>query len=555
MDCKRFEPHAHTYYSNVKFVDSINNPEKLIDKAVSLGLSGIAITDHSSLGAHVVASKYGQMIAETYPYFKVALGEEGYLCSSREKGGPYFHQIWIAKNKIGYKMIREMSSISWIKGYYDRGIFRTPILFDEVKDIVERYGKGNIVATSACLAGHASYHLNRYYETGDQNEYRSADEYVLWMKEVFGDDFYLEIAPGRSAEQLRVNTGMVSFAEKHNVKIVCGTDSHYLDKDDAYIHSIFLNAKSSSDRETDLFYKYAYLQSNEEIADNLVDTGLDFDELCANSSEIYDKIESFSIEHTQQVPVAEIASYPKKKMNTGYDTLNQLFNSDNEQERYWVNYCIDKLHEKNLYNDTYLSRLEEEAHVHKVVGERLDTCMFAYPIFLQHYIDIIWECGSTVGVGRGSACSALSHWLLGVTGLDPIVNDFPFFRYMNESTKELGDIDIDISPSLREKIFEKIREKRGGELGLAQVCTYGTIGSRSAIITAARGLGINNDNAEKISVMIGSERGFTYTLSDMVYGNESKGLKPNTLFIAECEKYTGLLDVAMKLEGVIDHVG
>lgn len=558
----RFDGHCHTMYSNTKFVDSINKPKELIDRAIELGLKGIAITDHSGLGAHVVANQYAQQVREQHPDFKVALGEEGYLCKTREKGNYYFHQIWIAKDKIGHKMIREMSSTSWIKGYYDRGIFRTPILWDEVQEVVERYGRGHIIASSACLAGTANHNLQLMIEAeqaGDtvarKKHHKEIVEYVQFMKSLFGDDFYLEVAPGRSDEQVAVNSRMSSLAKAFGVKMVCFSDAHYLKKEDAQAHSIFLNAKSSSDRETSVFYSFAYLQSQEEVVENLAGTGLDFEELCANSMEIYDKIENYSLFHTQQSPQVEVKDYPKTEKHTDYPTLNYLYQSDEPQERYWVNQCVDNLKDKKLFNDEYLSRLEEEARVHKIVGERLDTCMFSYPIFLQHYINVIWDCGSTIGVGRGSACSALSHWLLGVTQLDPIVNGFPFWRYMNEATKELGDVDIDISPSLREKIFEEIRKQRGGETGVAQVCTWGTLGSRNAVLTAARGMGIDNDKAQYLSSMVGQERGFTYTLSEMINGNEDKGLKPNKTFLIEIGKYPGLLETSLALEGVIDHCG
>lgn len=558
----RFDGHLHTMYSNTKFVDAINKPKELIDRAIELGLKGIAITDHSGLGAHVVANQYAQQVQEQYPDFKVALGEEGYLCKTREKGNYYFHQIWIAKDKIGHKMIREMSSTSWIKGYYDRGIFRTPILWDEVQEIVEKYGRGHIIASSACLAGTANHNLQLMIEAeqaGDtvarKKHHKEIVEYVQFMKSLFGDDFYLEVAPGRSDEQIAVNSRMSSLSKAFGVKMVCFSDAHYLKKEDAKAHSIFLNAKSSGERETDRFYSFAYLQSQDEVIENLAGTGLDFEELCANSMEIYDKIENYSLFHTQQSPQVEVKDYPKTEKHTDYPTLNYLYQSDEPQERYWVNQCVDNLKDKNLFNDEYLSRLEEEARVHKIVGERLDTCMFSYPIFLQHYINVIWDCGSTIGVGRGSACSALSHWLLGVTQLDPIVNGFPFWRYMNEATKELGDVDIDISPSLREKIFEEIRKQRGGETGVAQVCTWGTLGSRNAVLTAARGMGIDNDKAQYLSSMVGQERGFTYTLNEMINGNEDKGLKPNKTFLIEIGKYPGLLETSLALEGVIDHCG
>lgn len=112
-----------------------------------------------------------------------------------------------------------------------------------------------------------------------------------------------------------------------------------------------------------------------------------------------------------------------------YKTLQYLLQSDDEQERYWIQECLKSLYEKGLSNNVaYWDRLEEEAKVKKIIGEKLNTCMFAYPNTLKHYIDLFWECGSTVGAGRGSACSGLNHYLLGITQLDPIEWDLPFWR-------------------------------------------------------------------------------------------------------------------------------
>ena len=117
-----------------------------------------------------------------------------------------------------------------------------------------------------------------------------------------------------------------------------------------------------------------------------------------------------------------------------------MFNSDNIQERYWVNQCFEALLNKKIgLKETYLERLNEEARVKRVIGEKLQTCMFAYPNTLQHYIDLFWECGSIVGAGRGSSCAALNHYLLGITQLNPLKWGLPFFRYLNEDRAELGE--------------------------------------------------------------------------------------------------------------------
>ena len=119
-----------------------------------------------------------------------------------------------------------------------------------------------------------------------------------------------------------------------------------------------------------------------------------------------------------------------------------MLHDDDVQNRYWVNQCLDKLYELGKIDsddgEKYLSELEEEARVKSIISEKLETNMFRYPNTLQHYIDMIWECGSMVGAGRGSSCAALNHYLMGITQLDPIEWDLPFFRYLNEERIELG---------------------------------------------------------------------------------------------------------------------
>ena len=211
-------------------------------------------------------------------------------------------------------------------------------------------------------------------------------------------------------------------------------DAHYLKPEDKEIHKAYLNSKGG-ERETDAFYRYAYLQSTEDVITNLEGTGLNYQELEDNTNEIYDKIENYSFFKLQQVPEIDIPDVPKSshKFNPiQYPNLDYLTSSDNRQERYWVDTCINALKERGLADDdVYLSRLEEEADINREIGRKLNTCMFAYPIFLQHYINLFWECGSTIGPGRGSACAGLNHYLLGITQLDPIQCDFPYWRYSN----------------------------------------------------------------------------------------------------------------------------
>ena len=563
----RFEMHSHSDMSNIRLIDCINTVDSLVDYAVEIGLEGICLTDHEALGNWVKLDQKRQKIQEKYPDFKIGYGNEIYLVDERESSQRYWHFILIAKDPTGAKMLRKLSSNSWMNSYFDRGMERVPTLKTEVMACVEEFGRGHVIASSACLGSeldHCILEMDKAERVGNlegkaEYYYRIVD-FVNWCKSVFSDDYYFEIQPAQSKEQMIVNRRMKALSDYFGVKIVVTTDAHYLKKTDREVHKAFLNSKQG-DREVDEFYAYAYLQTTEEVIENLAGTGLDYAELEANTLEVKNKIQDFGFAHKQQVPQVPVKDYPKVMSKMGYNTLDYLYSSDNPQERYWVNYCCDKLKELNLFNDIYLARLEEEADIQKVIGDKLGTCMFAYPIFLQHYIDSFWEIGSTVGAGRGSACSGLNHYLLGITQLDPIKYNLPYWRYSNKERIELGDIDIDICPSKREEIFTSIREEVG-QLGCVQVCTYGTETTRSAISTACRGYrskdfpdGIDNDVAQYMTSLAPSERGFVWPVHDLVYGNEEKDRKPVKNFLAEVRKYPGLLEIIEKIEGLINHRG
>jgi DNA polymerase-3 subunit alpha len=282
-----------------------------------------------------------------------------------------------------------------------------------------------------------------------------------------------------------------------------------------------------------------------------------------NSRKLGEKFTSYSLERKQMIPKVEVKDYPKSWKwfspgNMRFPLIRELCFSDNIQERYWINECLDSLLEKGLWEDKYLDRIETEADVIKDIGEKLDDCLFAYFNTFKHYIDLFWECGSIVGPGRGSATGFLSNYLLGITQLDPIRWDLPYWRFLNKERAELPDIDIDLAPSKRPAIFDAIRKERG-ELGLVQVATFGTEGTKSAILTACRGYrsadfpdGIDVDQAQYMSSLIPQERGFLWSINDVIYGNEEKDRKPVAPFIREVNNYPGLLSIIMSIEGLVN---
>lgn len=574
-----FDNHAHTWYSNIRLLDCISKPEALLQQAVDIGLTGIAITDHESLGSHVKVNQFAEKLRETNPNFTIALGNEIYLVNERGDGQKYYHFILIAKDAFGYRGIKELSSIAWYNGYFSKGLERVPLLKQELKEVMVRY-KGHIIATTACIGGELGSTLLKLRQaeeaqnTAAISSYRTGiSAFVSFCIEVFGkDDFYLEVAPACSTEQIYVNKRIKALASSADLKLCCGSDSHYIKKEDRFVHKAYLNSKNG-EREIDDFYEYCWLQSEQERREHLRKSFDDdtIDYIFACGGQMQQSIEFFSLHKSQSVEEIEVKDYPKSAwwgVNNPdaddmekYPIVKSLFTSDNIQERYWINQCWEGLEKQGIDwrdHEEYVARLEEEADIKRAVGERLNTCIFAYPNFLQHYIDLFWECGSTVGAGRGSSCSGLNHELLGITQLDPIQWQLPFWRYMNKDRAEMPDIDLDLAPSKIQAIFKAIRKERG-ELGLIQVCTYGTEGTKSAILTACRGYrskdypdGIDVDTAQYMSGLIPSERGFLWSIKDVVKGNPEKGRKPVKEFINTVNQYPGLLDIITSIDGVVN---
>ena len=569
----------YTVIQNIQisvYFDCINKPKNLVQRAIDIGLSGIAITDHECLSA---AIKLNQIQRDCPEEFKIALGNEIYLVDSRMNGQKYYHFILIAKDKIGFRQLRELSSRAWMQSYFDRGLERVPTLKSEIEEVIGRQ-PGHVIATTACIGGELSSSVLRMEKArtvGDMNEattaYNQITTFIDWCKSIFNDDFYIECAPAASKDQIIVNKKLVQIAQVYNIKMVIGCDAHYLTKADRYVHKAYLNSKGG-EREVDEFYEYSYLQTEEEIKQNLTPSIVElYETMCNNSMEIYDKIKIYDLSGAQKVPSVPIKDYPKvnKKLDS-YPTLEYLFNSDDEYDRNWINQCWNKLEEKNILNDEYLKELEYEADIKKAVGDKLGTNVFKYPITLQYYIDLMWDSGSLIGAGRGSSMAGLNHYLLGVTQIDPVKTKLNYFwRYMNKDRVELPDIDIDLCPSKRPLILNKIKKERGqrfnsnidelsrNNLGCTLVATFGTETAKSTILTACRGYrsevypdGIDTDNAQYLSSLVPQERGALWSIDEMVYGNKEKGRKPVQLFNQELEKYPGLIEIMFGIQGLIN---
>ena len=434
------------------YFDCINRPTALIDKAIEMGLSGIAITDHECLSAHMEVNQYAKKIKEKHPDFVIALGNEIYLTDTRDRGQKYYHFILIAKDAEGHKALREMSTQAWRNSYVDRKMERVPLLKSELADIMSRY-KGHVIATTACIGGELGSEIMLAEEAEAVRDYDTAQLHlgkihnlVTFCKSIFGEDFYLEIAPSTKEDQIAVNRRIKRIGEALGVKLVVGTDAHYLTTAERQVHKAYLNSKNG-EREVDDFYEFSRLMESEEVFEllNLAYNNNDFiHEIMDNTLEMQDKITSYSLENKQMIPKVEVIDYEKTfipyEWDEKYPVICELLRSDEIQERYWINECIRGLQEKDIYNDTYLSRIEIEADIIKDIGAKLNDCLFAYFNTFKHYIDLFWECGSIVGPGRGSSTGFLSNYLLGITQLDPIRWGIKHWRFLNKERAELPSL-------------------------------------------------------------------------------------------------------------------
>ena len=564
--------HVHTEYSNLRLLDCINKVEDIIQYAYNMGLNGCAITDHETLSAHIKALKYYNQQKkndEGWKNFKLILGNEIYLCRNEldsnhyQKGEKFPHFILLAKDAEGHRQLRELSSRAWSHSF-TMFLTRVPTYYSDIEEVIGS-NPGHVVASSACIGGWLGICFLNKNQDG-------AISFINWAKTIFHDDFYLEIQPARYEEQIEYNKWLLDLSKKTNTKCIITTDVHYLKKEDREVHAAFLNSKDG-DRETADFYQYTYLMSPEEIIDLTKDylTEEQIDWLFANTNEINAKITVYDLFQPQIVPHLSDdrvyhpewkIGYNKIKIRDKFEYLNKYYNSPSEDDRYMLYLGLMKLHEMNLpqgKKDQYLERLEQELTECWLVSERLGQSISSYLLMVRNIIQIMWnKAESLVGISRGSAGVMLINYLIGVTQMNPLEQGIylPHWRFLERNKIELPDIDVDSEGRRRPVVLQKIKEAAQADGGDSVcVCTFGTLGTRSAILTAARGLGIDVDIAQYLATMIPQERGFLWSLKDCLEGDPEKDRKPIKQLINEFKKYPGYLEVVKGIEGLVCQMG
>ena len=535
--------HVHTYYS---ILDGQSSIKRLVDKAVANGMRGMAITDHGDMFGikefhdYVGGINKGRK-KEGLPPFVPIFGCEMYVSrygskllkdDKRHQSG--YHLIVLAKNYQGYKNLIKLVSRAWVDGFYMRP--RTD------REDLEKYHEGLIVC-SACIAGE----VPKKILNGD---IAGAREAIEWYHRVFGDDYYLELQrhevkdPNQRANretfplQQKANKVLVELAHEYGIKLVCSNDAHFVDQENAEAHDHLLclsTGKDLDDPTRMLYSKQEWFKTREEMNEVFSD----IPEALANTCEILDKIEIYSIDHDPIMPffpipesfgteeewrqkITEEQLYEeftrdengqnplpreegekKIKKLGGYDKLYRIkFEADylaelaykGAKQRYLPNdeLKIEKVEVKlEDANASFFilhsslpkevdDRIRFELHIMKTMG------FPGYFLIVQDFINSARdELDVWVGPGRGSAAGSVVAYCLGITKIDPLKYDLLFERFLNPDRISLPDIDTDFDDDGRGKVLKWVEDKYGHE-NCAHIITYATMATKNSLKDVAR---------------------------------------------------------------------
>ena len=552
--------HGHTEYSNLRLRDCIVKIEDAMTYAETLGHKVIAFTDHETVSSWMKIEK----AAKKHPNLKVLRGNEIYLVRNglnadnfNKDKDRYYHFILIAKDLIGAKQIMEISTRAWKRSYMARGMRRVPTYYQDLIDIIGA-NPGHVIGTTACLGGALGTQILR----GTKDEL--LERWMYQMIDIFGaNNFYLEMQPSKNKEQILVNRKILEFSHYLNIPYIITTDTHYLRSEDRAIHKAYLNAQNG-DREVDDFYATTYMMGTEELESYMkysFESLGDIREAYGTIQEIADKCEDFSLAKPLKIPELSWREFPMTYQPNDYyfyankiPTLKKFNESEYKSDRYLVDAVIFGIQSHpDLQNEEAYAELEDNLQRTWESSEVNKARWSAYFLNLQKTIDECWNAGTIVGPSRGSGGGFLLLYCLDIIQMNTLretTKTFPW-RFLNPKRESVLDIDTDIEGGKRAQVLQHLREVYGDDR-IANVATFRTEKSKSAVLTAARGLNIDVDIAQYIASLIPADRGQLRSLDQCMSGDEEHGWAPIKQFVYEMtENYHELWEVAHGIEGLI----
>ena len=438
---------------------------------------------------------------------------------------------------------------------------RVPAYYQDLFDIIAE-NRGHVIGTTACLGGALPTQLLRYRESKDETLYEKIIAWCEQMEYIFGPgNFYLELQPAANRDQKYVNHMLLDIAKTYHFPYIITTDTHYLKKEDKPIHKAYLNSQNG-DREVDDFYATTYLMNTEELESFMDMTKDELYEAYANIHGIKERCQDYSLMKPlkiPQLPWSEAYGAPAPyKWFDKIPYMKTFMESDYVGDHHLCDAISLALsRDEKLQTQEIYDAINECLEMTWVSSEVNKTHWSAYYLNLQKIIEECWNAGTLVGCGRGSGVGFILLYLLGITQINPKweTTVTHSWRFLNPDRVSVLDVDVDIEGGRRKQVLDHLRKVYGDDR-VANVATFGTEKSKSAILTACRGLGIDVDIAQYLASMIVADRGMLRTLGQTFYGDEENDWAPNKQFVYEMtENYPEVWQVAKKIEGLVCRLG
>lgn len=523
--------HNHSQFSVLQSTMSISD---LVAEAAAQNMPAVALTDHANMmGAfHFVkainnhnksvkaklseAEEQGESL--NLKEIKPIIGCEFFVCENhqdRTRKDNGYQIILIAKNKNGYHNLAKLSSHAFVDGFY-----YVPRID---RSLIEQY-KEDVICLTGNLYGEVPSKLLNVGE-------KQAEEALIWWKDTFGEDLYIEMMRHNQEDENRVNQGLVKLAQKHDIKIVATNNTYYGKQDDANAHDILLCVKDGEKQSTPIGrgrgYRYGlpnqeyYFKSSEEMKALF----RDIPQAITNIQEVVDKVEAFELARDVLLPAFDIPNEFKDEQ----DLVDGGKRGENAYLRHLTYEGAKKRYDE--LTDDIKERLDFELSVIENTG---------YPGYFLIVEDFIREARNmnvSVGPGRGSAAGSVVAYCLWITNIDPLKYDLLFERFLNPDRISMPDIDIDFDDEGRSRVMDYVIEKYGANQ-VAQIITYGTMAAKSSIRDTARVLDLPLFDADRIAKLIP-----TMSKLNKIFGLDDKALAKK--FRAEdLEKVNQLLNIS-----------
>lgn len=584
--------HVHSQYS---ILDGLNKTLAIAEKAFADGQPAVALTDHGNMfgakefhasikkaKANVIARNLANAKAQTGKQdfteeeekelkekveaelpatFKPIIGVEAY-CARRghlrkddKTDSSGYHLILLAKNEVGYVNLLKLTSIASTDGFYYKPRID--------KGLLEQYHEGLIVS-SACLGGEIPQHIM----AGNIDEARQT---IAWFKNVFGEDFYLEITRHPNNDpilrrdtwenQAKVSQVMLKLGQEMGVKVIATNDSHFTDEEDAEPHDLLvcMNTGRNYDDPTRMRYsRQEWFKTRQEMSKLFAD----IPEVLTNTMEIVDKIETFELDHDPFMPPFDIpedfATYDQYKTKFPENDLIQEFGEKAVARLGGYEKALQiKLEADYLKHLTYAGADERygdqlTSDIQERIDFELDTIKTmgfpGYFLIVQDFINWAKDNGVLVGPGRGSAAGSVVAYSVKITDVDPIKYDLLFERFLNPDRISMPDVDIDFDDDGRQRVLDYVTDKYGHDK-VAHICTFGTMATKGSIKDVGRVLGIPVSESNRLTKLLGDDPKVNF----------KKAYKDFPLFKDELESPDPLIRKTLKyaevLEGTVRQTG